>query len=203
MIDIQSVSQGPVSPIFIICKEARTVTYGTINIPPISAAGFTQFVEPKRPDDVRCMYTCSDPIKSNGRLCKCPKNAFEKHAVLELLVSGLFRPFNKIEFSIDRCFQNIEFSMDRCFQNCFIFMKAFWEYPKTQTLVWPLSENFWLLWIDKSPDDSQECEGWIYLLNIKERKIFLTFYSTIKFILQICLEIRLNDHHYSENWCLC
>ena len=38
LISIRSVSQGPVSPIFIICKEAQTVTSEMINMPPISAA---------------------------------------------------------------------------------------------------------------------------------------------------------------------
>ena len=32
-------------------------------------------------------------------------------------------------------------------------------------------------------------------------KIFLTAYSIIKYIFQICLEIKLNDHYYSENGC--
>ena len=42
------------------------------------------------------------------------KNILETLAILKLLVVGLFRPFNKIEFSIDRSFQN-----------CFIFVKTF------------------------------------------------------------------------------
>ena len=52
------------------------------------------------------------------------KNILETPAILEVLVLGLFRPFNKIEFSVDRSFQN-----------CFIFMKAFWDSSKNSTLI--------------------------------------------------------------------
>ena len=41
---IQSVSQGPVCPIFVICAKSRTVTSRTIKISPKSAAEFTQFL---------------------------------------------------------------------------------------------------------------------------------------------------------------
>ena len=36
----------------------------------------------------------------------------------------------------------------------------------------------------------------------ERKKIFLTFYSTIKYNFQIFLEIKPNDHYYSENGCL-
>ena len=52
------------------------------------------------------------------------KNILETPAILELLVLGLFRPFNKIEFSIDRSFQN-----------CFIFAKAFWDNSENSILI--------------------------------------------------------------------
>ena len=52
------------------------------------------------------------------------KNILETPAILELLVLGLFRAFNKIEFSIARRFQN-----------CFIFVKAFLDNSETSTLM--------------------------------------------------------------------
>ena len=52
------------------------------------------------------------------------KNILETPAILELLVLGLFRPFNKIEFSIDGSFQD-----------CFIFVKAFWDNSENSTLI--------------------------------------------------------------------
>ena len=45
------------------------------------------------------------------------QNIFKRQKILELLVLGLSRTFNKNEFSIDRCFQK-----------CFIFVKAVWDY---------------------------------------------------------------------------
>ena len=60
MIDIQFVSQNPLSPIFIICTEARTFTSGTTDKAVKSVAEFTQFLQSKRPDDIRYMQA---PIK--------------------------------------------------------------------------------------------------------------------------------------------
>ena len=65
------------------------------------------------------------------------KNILETSAILELLALGLFRPFDKIEFSVDRSFQN-----------CFIFVKAFWDNSDNHTLG--KITRFWLaktLWI--------------------------------------------------------
>ena len=52
------------------------------------------------------------------------KNILKRLAILKLLVLGLFRPIN-----------NIEFSVDRSFQNCFIFVKAFWDNSENSTLI--------------------------------------------------------------------
>ena len=91
------------------------------------------------------------------------KNILERPAILELLVLDLFRAFTKIEFSIDRSFKN-----------CFIFLKAFWDNSENSTLILTSFTK-------KGPNDKKECEGWIYLPNIKRRKTFLIWYSMINF----------------------
>ena len=77
------------------------------------------------------------------------KNVFEIQAILELLVlglSGLLMKSNSPFIGVSRPFEIT---------------------PKIQILVWPLSQNFWLPWINKYLNDTQEYEGWIYPLNIK------------------------------------
>ena len=121
LITIQSVSKGPVFLIFIICAKgyARTVISRTIKTPLKFAAELTQLRQPNdQTQDV-------SPTMSYGCPCKlCKTNILERPAILELLVSGLFRPFNKTEFSIDRSFQN-----------CSIFLKAFRDNFENSTLL--------------------------------------------------------------------
>ena len=52
------------------------------------------------------------------------KNVLERPAVLELLVLGLFRPFDKFKFSIDRRFQK-----------CIIVVKVFRDNSENSTLI--------------------------------------------------------------------
>ena len=48
--------------------------------------------------------------KSYGRPRKIAENILKIQVILELSVFCVFRLFNKIKFSIDRCFQNVSFS---------------------------------------------------------------------------------------------
>ena len=53
---------------------------------------------------------CESPIY--GHPCKFAENAMGRQVTMELVVLVLFRAFNKIEFSIDRCFQKCFISIN-------------------------------------------------------------------------------------------
>ena len=72
-----------------ICAKARVVTSRTIKVPPKPAAKFTRLLQPKELD-------VSRHIKVLWSLMYA-KNVLERPAVLELLVLGPFRPFDKIK----------------------------------------------------------------------------------------------------------
>ena len=71
------------------------------------------------------------------------KNVLERPAVLELLVLGLFRPFDKIRFSTDRLSKK-----------CMVVVKVF----RSTFILTSLTKFCWP-WIVKGLNDKQECEG--------------------------------------------
>ena len=73
-----------------------------------------QLIQLHQPNNDQVRWTSVHTLKCYGCPCKLSKSILETPAILELLLSGLFRHFNKIEFSIYRSFQN-----------CFISVKAF------------------------------------------------------------------------------
>ena len=107
------------SHIYDLCK-ARAVTSRTIKMPPRSAAELSQLLHSSthRP---RCQSIHQSLMVA---LVNYAKNVLERPAILKLLVLGLFRPFDKIKFSIDRSFQK-----------CIIVAKAFWNNSENSTFI--------------------------------------------------------------------
>ena len=76
-----------------------------------NAAEFTQLRQPNDQTSVGVCMLLFSPMVVHVNYAK---NVLERRAILGFLVLGLFRPFNKIEFSADRYFQK-----------CSNFVKAF------------------------------------------------------------------------------
>ena len=112
LITIQSVSQVLVSLIFInLCKRLSKSSYIWNDKNTTQLCSGTHSAPPTQRPDARHQSTHQSPMVAHVNYAK---SILEKPAILELLVLGRLRPFNKTEFSIERSFQN-----------CFIFVKAF------------------------------------------------------------------------------